>query len=125
MGSKFPNHVGYRTDLTRFDAHTVRVSEDRSPGMTVWEVLEINSQEVIMNKDLFKGRAKLAKGRIRQISGKIFRDKLLEKKGRVQKIGGRIQTGYGDFKEDTRGYDDLEDDIRGYGDFRDDLQKSG
>lgn len=78
-----------------------------------------------MNKDQFSGRTKQAKGRIREISGKLFRDKLLEKKGRAQKIGGRIQTGYGDFKDDIQGYNDLEDDIRGYGDFRDDLQKSG
>jgi len=93
--------------------------------MTVWEILEIHCQETIMNKDQFKGRTKQAKGRIREISGKLFRDKLLEKKGQAQKIGGRIQAGYGDFKDDIQDYNDLEDDIRGYGDFRDDLQKSG
>lgn len=78
-----------------------------------------------MNKDLFKARAKHEKVRVKEISGKLFRDKLLEKKGRAQKIGGRILAGYGDFKDDIQGYNDFEDDIRGYGDFRDDLQKSG
>jgi uncharacterized protein YjbJ (UPF0337 family) len=78
-----------------------------------------------MNKDQFKGRIKQAKGSIKEISGKLSRDKLLEKKGRAQKIGGRIQAGYGDFKEDIQGDDDLEGDIRGYGDFTDDFQKNG
>ncbi|WP_372521650.1 CsbD family protein [Sulfuricaulis sp.] len=87
-----------------------------------------------MNKDQFKARSKQEKGRIREISGKLFRDKLLEKKERAQKIGGRVQAGYGDFREDLQGYGDLKDlqgygdfreDLQGYGDFRDDLQKSG
>jgi uncharacterized protein YjbJ (UPF0337 family) len=101
------------------------VSEGESPGMTVWEILEIRCQEAIMNKDQFKGRTRQAKGRVSEISGKLFRDKLLEKKGWAQKIGSRIQAGYDDFMDDIQGYNDLEDDIRGYGDFRDDLQKSG
>lgn len=71
-----------------------------------------------MNRDQFKGRIKQAKGRVREISGKLSRDKLLEKKGRAQSIGGRIQAGYGDFKDDIQGHDDPENDIRGYGDFR-------
>lgn len=107
-------------------AHTLLfVSEAGAPGMAVWEILEIRCQEAIMNKDQFKGRIKQVKGRVKEISGKFSRDKLLEKKGQSQKIGGRIQAGYGDFKDDIQGYSDLEDDIRGYGDFRDDLQKSG
>lgn len=78
-----------------------------------------------MNKDQFKGRVKQAKGRIREINGKPTRDRALEKKGRYQKIGSRIQAGYGDFGDDVLGYNDPEDDIRDYGDFRDDVQKSG
>jgi uncharacterized protein YjbJ (UPF0337 family) len=93
--------------------------------MTVWVILEIRCQEAIMNKDQFKARSKQENGRIREISGKLFRDKLLEKKERAQKIGDRIQAGYGDFKDDIQDYNDVENDIRGYGDFRDDLQKSG
>jgi uncharacterized protein YjbJ (UPF0337 family) len=94
------------------------ISEAGSPGMAVRKTLEILHQEAIMNKDQFRGRIKQAKGRIKEISGKLTRDKLLEKKGRAQKIGGRIQTGYGDFKDDIQDYNDLEDDIRGYGDIR-------
>lgn len=65
-----------------------------------------------MNRDQFKGRIRQAKGRVKEISGKLSRDKLLERKGRAQNIGGRIQAGYGDFKDDIQGYNDLEDDIR-------------
>jgi uncharacterized protein YjbJ (UPF0337 family) len=93
--------------------------------MTVCKIPEIHCQEAIMNKDQFKGRIKQAKGSIKEIGGKLFHDKRLEKKGRAKKIGGRIQADYGDFKDDIQGYVDLEEDIRGYGDFRDDLQKSG
>jgi uncharacterized protein YjbJ (UPF0337 family) len=71
-----------------------------------------------MNRDQFKGRIKQAKGRIKEIGGELTRDKSLEKKGRAQKIAGRIQAGYGDFKDDIQGYNDLEDDIRGYGNSR-------
>ena len=78
-----------------------------------------------MNRDQFKVRIKQTKGRVREISGKLFRERLLKKKGWAQKIGGRIQAGYGDFNDDIQSYNDLENDIRGYGDFRDDLQKSG
>ncbi len=78
-----------------------------------------------MYRDQFKGRTKEVKGRVREISGKLFRDKLLVKKGQSQKIGGRMQAGYGDFRDDIQGDNDLEEDIRGYGDFRDDIQKSG
>lgn len=78
-----------------------------------------------MNRDQFKGRTRQAKDRVREISGKLSRDKLLEKKGRSQKIGGRIRAGYGDFMDNVQGYNDIEDDIRGYGDFTDDRQKSG
>ncbi len=55
-----------------------------------------------MNKDQFKGRAKQAKGKVREITGKLLRDKSLEEKGRVQKIGGKIQAGYGNFKDDLQ-----------------------
>ncbi|MHB8744525.1 MAG: hypothetical protein ACYC9L_15585 [Sulfuricaulis sp.] len=78
-----------------------------------------------MNKDHFKGRNKETKGRIREISGKMFRDKLLEKKERSQRIEVRNKVGYGDIQDDIPGYDDIEDDIREYGDFSNDGQKSG
>jgi len=77
-----------------------------------------------MHKNQFKGRIKQTKDKIREVSGKLFRDKLLEN-GRVQKIGDRIQSVYGDFNDNIQSYNDIEDDIRGYGDFRDDVQKSG
>lgn len=77
-----------------------------------------------MHKNQFKDRTKQTKDKIREISGKIFHDKLL-RKGRVQKIGNRIQPIYGGFNDNNQSYSDIEDDIRGYGDFRDDVQKSG
>jgi uncharacterized protein YjbJ (UPF0337 family) len=92
--------------------------------MSSGKIIEFHSLEAIMHKNQFKGRIKQTKDKIREISGKLFRDKLLEN-GRVQKIGDRIQPVYGDFNDNIQSYNDIEDDIRGYGDFRDDVQKSG
>lgn len=77
-----------------------------------------------MHREQVKGRTRQVKGMFREVSGKLYRDELLEKKGRARKIGDRAQAGYGDFKDYIQNYNDLEDDIRGYGDSRDDLSRS-
>jgi uncharacterized protein YjbJ (UPF0337 family) len=67
-----------------------------------------------MNKDQFKGRTKQAKGKVKEVSGKIFNDKQLEKKGQAQKIVGRIQASYGDFKDEIQSLSDHENDNQKY-----------
>jgi uncharacterized protein YjbJ (UPF0337 family) len=53
-----------------------------------------------MNKNQIKGRIEQAKGHVKQVTGKIFGDKELEQKGKIQKAGGKVRSGYGDVKED-------------------------
>ena len=65
-----------------------------------------------MNKDQLRGRTNQAKGKVKEISGKLIHDKQLENKGRSQKIVGRIQAGYGDLKDDIQGHTDLDDEIQ-------------
>jgi uncharacterized protein YjbJ (UPF0337 family) len=48
-----------------------------------------------MNKDQVKGR-------IEEATGKVTGDKELEQEGKVQNIGGKVQAGYGDLKEDIK-----------------------
>ena len=55
-----------------------------------------------MNKDQIKGRVETAKGQAKQSTGKVLGNKEMEQKGRAQKAGGKLQTGYGDLKKDIK-----------------------
>ena len=55
-----------------------------------------------MNKDQVKGGLKETKGTIKEVTGKIVGKKSLEQKGKVEKVAGQIQSGYGDLKEDLK-----------------------
>ena len=55
-----------------------------------------------MNKDQIKGRVKEAEGTIKQVTGKIVGNENLEEKGRVEKVAGTVQAGYGDIKSDIK-----------------------
>lgn len=55
-----------------------------------------------MNRHQLRGRISQARGKIREITGKLFGDKRLQEKGRTEKTGGGIQAGYGDIKDDIR-----------------------
>lgn len=52
-----------------------------------------------MNKDQVNGHIKQTKGVIRETIGKLFGDKTLERKGKVQNIVGKLQENQGDIKE--------------------------
>ena len=55
-----------------------------------------------MNKDQVKGDIKEVKGQVKETAGKIFGDKNLEDKGKIQNAAGKIQKGYGDAKEEVK-----------------------
>ncbi len=55
-----------------------------------------------MNKNQIKGRIEQAKGQVKAVAGRIVGNKELEQKGRNQKAGGKVQSGYGDVKEDIK-----------------------
>ena len=55
-----------------------------------------------MNKDQFKGRTEQAKGKIKEIAGKVVGNKDLERKGKIENAEGKVQAGYGDLKEDIK-----------------------
>ena len=44
-----------------------------------------------MNKDKIKGLVKEAQGKAKEVTGKIFNDKTLEEKGKVQATIGKAQ----------------------------------
>jgi uncharacterized protein YjbJ (UPF0337 family) len=55
-----------------------------------------------MNKDQVKGRVNVAKGKIKEVAGKLVGNGKLEAKGKVQKIAGKVQAGFGDAKRDVK-----------------------
>jgi uncharacterized protein YjbJ (UPF0337 family) len=55
-----------------------------------------------MNKDQVKGRIEEATGKVKEVAGKVTGDKELEQEGKVQNVGGKVQAGYGDLKEDIK-----------------------
>jgi len=55
-----------------------------------------------MNKDQVKGRLKAVEGTVKEVTGKIVGNKSLEEKGKVEKVVGKVQSGYGDIKEDIK-----------------------
>lgn len=55
-----------------------------------------------MNKNQIKGRIEQATGQVKQMAGRLVGKRELEQKGRNQKVGGKIQSGYGDVKEDIK-----------------------
>lgn len=58
-----------------------------------------------MNKDQVKGNISKAKGSIKETTGKVFGDKDMENKGKVQNAAGKAQTGFGSLKEEIKKQD--------------------
>jgi uncharacterized protein YjbJ (UPF0337 family) len=52
-----------------------------------------------MNKDKAGGLLDEAKGRAKEITGKLVGNKTLELKGKIQNISGTAQAAYGDIRE--------------------------
>ena len=55
-----------------------------------------------MNKDQVKGRVDQAKGSAKNAAGKATGNKDLERKGSIQKAGGKVRAGYGDLKKEIK-----------------------
>ncbi|UHL64834.1 CsbD family protein [Paralcaligenes sp. KSB-10] len=55
-----------------------------------------------MNKDQVSGRAEEAGGQVKKAVGKILGIKTLEEKGKLEKVGGKVQSGFGDSKNDLK-----------------------
>ncbi|MEP9397366.1 CsbD family protein [Mesorhizobium sp. KR2-14] len=56
----------------------------------------------MVNKDQIKGVAKQAKGAVEEAAGKLTGNKRTEAEGKVDKVAGKIQKGYGDAKEKVK-----------------------
>ena len=55
-----------------------------------------------MNKDQVKGRVEEAKGKGKEVTGKILNDDEMELEGNVEKKIGKVKAGFGDLKDDIK-----------------------
>jgi uncharacterized protein YjbJ (UPF0337 family) len=55
-----------------------------------------------INKDQVKGRLKVVKGTVKQVTGKLVGSKKLQAKGNIQKNLGKVQAKYGDLKKKVK-----------------------
>ena len=55
-----------------------------------------------MNKDQVKGRLEEAKGKVKEVAGKVVGNKRLEAEGDVEQVAGKVQKTYGDMKEQAK-----------------------
>ena len=56
----------------------------------------------VMNKNQVEGRAKEAKGKVKETVGKVTGNKEMEYKGKAEKSAGKVEAKYGDLKRDIK-----------------------
>jgi uncharacterized protein YjbJ (UPF0337 family) len=52
-----------------------------------------------MNKDRIEGSVEQAKGKVKEVAGKVSGDSKLETEGKAQQIAGKVQNTIGGFKD--------------------------
>jgi uncharacterized protein YjbJ (UPF0337 family) len=55
-----------------------------------------------MNKEQVKGRYEEAKGKVKEVTGKMVGNEKLELRGKVQKNAGKVKAGLGDLGEEIK-----------------------
>lgn len=55
-----------------------------------------------MNKDRIQGSAEQAKGKVKEIAGKVTGDTKLENEGKAEKVAGKIQNTVGGIKDTVK-----------------------
>jgi uncharacterized protein YjbJ (UPF0337 family) len=56
-----------------------------------------------MDKDRIKGSAEQAKGKVKDVAGKLTGDKKLSAEGKTDKVSGKIRSAIGGLKDAVRG----------------------
>jgi uncharacterized protein YjbJ (UPF0337 family) len=56
-----------------------------------------------MDKDRIKGSAEQAKGKVKEVAGKVTGDKKLSAEGKADKVSGKIRSAVGGLKDAVRG----------------------
>ena len=56
-----------------------------------------------MDKDRIEGAAQQAKGKVKEVAGKVTGDSKLEGEGKVDQVAGKVQNAIGGIKDTLRG----------------------
>jgi uncharacterized protein YjbJ (UPF0337 family) len=57
---------------------------------------------MFVNKDQIKGRAREAKGKLKEVTGNLVGNEKLQTKGKIEKNLGKVQAKIGDIKQDLK-----------------------
>jgi uncharacterized protein YjbJ (UPF0337 family) len=79
----------------------------RPRAQTLTNTLTTKKDEDAMDKDRIQGSADQAKGKVKEIAGKLTGDTKLESEGKAQKISGKVQNTIGGMKDAVK--DAIED----------------
>lgn len=55
-----------------------------------------------MNKNQVHGRKDEAKGKVKEVTGKVIGNKSMENRGKAEKLGGKTEAAFGDLKQDIK-----------------------
>ena len=55
-----------------------------------------------MDKDRIQGSVEQAKGKVKEVAGKVIGDAKLESEGKTQQVAGKVQNAVGGFKDAVR-----------------------
>src|SRR5205085_11153995 len=61
------------------------------------------AQEFSMDKDRVEGAVEQAKGKVKEVAGKVTGDSKLEAEGKADQVAGKIQNAVGGIKDTLRG----------------------
>jgi uncharacterized protein YjbJ (UPF0337 family) len=62
-------------------------------------VIQHQTKEDEMNKDRIQGSAEQAKGKVKEVAGKMTGDSKLETEGKAQQVAGKVQNTVGGIKD--------------------------
>jgi len=75
-------------------------------NMELWSLvpeMEWRRMEASMDKDRIKGSAKRAKGKVKEVAGKVLGDSKLKSEGKGDQVKGKVQNAIGGIKDTLRG----------------------
>ena len=62
-----------------------------------------HTQENTMDKDRIEGAVAQAKGKVKEVAGKVTGDSKLEAEGKADQVAGKVQNAIGGIKDTLRG----------------------
>lgn len=85
----------------RVAAHVFLMERSQTHERYLYDIT-LSKREDIMNKDRIEGSVEQAKGKVKEVAGKVAGDSKLETEGKAQQIAGKVQNTVGGFKDTVK-----------------------